>query len=274
MLVVVVFETGAVELVCTALRLDVDHGAAGQPLLGVETVGGHVHAVDRLQGRDHGRPADIPDVRIRRSVHIRHRGGGGRAVHTETQGSGWIASGEPSLALGPFHFKTGKGREQALVVASQGDGQVGEVCSGDLAPDIAALGLKWRELRVGGYGYRRLDSGQLQDGIHANRTIHADGDVRLRKIGKARHAHRDGICAGGNVGKTIQALFIRLRAASQVDLLIDDGHFGAASCPVRLVGDISDQRSVQHLGGARTGRENEQERQKRQGESKASRVGH
>jgi hypothetical protein len=36
MLVVMVFEEGAVKLVCAALELNIDCSAAGEPLLGVE----------------------------------------------------------------------------------------------------------------------------------------------------------------------------------------------------------------------------------------------
>src|SRR5262249_39962959 len=115
---------------------------------------------------------------------------------------------------------------------------------GDFATNVPALGLERRQLRVGADCYRRLHSGQLQNGVHSNRAIHTDGDVALRKIGKARHTHGDRVRAGGDVGKTVQTLFIRLRAASEVDLLINDGYFRASRRAVRLVGDIADQRSV------------------------------
>ncbi len=71
MLVAVVFKRRPVYLVGAALDLHVDGGAAGQALLGVETVGYDVHFLDRLQRRNVRHHVRQLDVRSAYSVDTR-----------------------------------------------------------------------------------------------------------------------------------------------------------------------------------------------------------
>ena len=51
----VVHPAGPMEIVCPGLNDDVDGGAAGQPLLGVESISDDIHRLNAFRGGDVGR---------------------------------------------------------------------------------------------------------------------------------------------------------------------------------------------------------------------------
>ena len=194
--------TPSLESVGPGFRLDVDDGAAGHALLGVEAVGHDVHAIDRLERRHDRRPADIPDVRVGRAVNVRGGRRSGGAVHTESDRPGGIAAAHPPGPHAAFRLESRKRLQQALVISGDRHGQILELPGLDLVANLAAVRLQLG--RLGPAVTVTVDSTPATFSTASRRTVlfchdHASG----RKSANPDLVNGHGIGARLQVGKTV-----------------------------------------------------------------------
>ena len=254
-LVGVVLERRAVQRVGPALDLRVDRRAAGQTLLGVEAVGDDVDRFERFERRNVGGDVRQPDVGRADAVDADVVRAAARAVDVEHQRARGIGRHRVRLRR---RREPGQHAEEVLVVAVHRHRQVDEVVGLQLGAHFGAVRLQ--QGRLAGDRHRFGELANLQLGIGAGRRIQGDRDVGTSQRPEARELDRHRVHAGLHRIEAVRAGGIRRGVARRARLLVVDGDGGARHGRARVVADVADERSIQHLraGRGRQGQEQQQ----------------
>jgi len=257
----VIFESRAVEGVGAGFNLDVNRGAAGEALFGVEGVGYDVDTLDGLEGGDVGNDVGEPYVGRRGTVDAGVVGTGTGAVDVELEGARGVGGDGVGVA---GRGETGDGDEEALVVAARGDGDVLELSCRNFGADFGAVRLQGSDGGFDGDGVANL--ADLEAGVLAGYIVDYDGNTLFALALEAIFREGEFVSAREESVKRIGSVLISSASAelSGVGVLKgepDAGHGGAGGVP-----DGSDQGAVENLGPGRSGTQQER------GKSKSSKT--
>ena len=241
-LVVVVLEKGAVKLVGAALELNIDCGAAGEPLLGVKAAGHDVDGLNRFERRNVGRDVREPGIGGGRAVDARVVDLIARAVYVERKRTRRVGLNRVNLRGGS---KAGKGLVELLVVATQRHGQVLELFLGDLGPHLRAVGLKQRRHALDGDGLG--DRAHLERHIDPRDVVERDRHVGLDELLEAGERNLERVASAPHRGKTEAPGVARHGGAGPVGFFMRDDHFRAGDGRSGRIRHVADDRAIENL---------------------------
>ena len=231
------------KIVRAALDLDVDGGSTREPLLGVEAARHDVDGLQRFERRDVRRHVRQPDVGGAHAVDPDVVGAAAGAVDVEHQRARRIGGHRVCLSR---RREAWQHAEQVLIVPVHRHRQVHQLPRLQLRAHLGAFGLQERTL--GRYRHRFAELTNLQRRVNARHVVQRHQDIRTGERPEPGELDGHRICARLHGWETVSAGGVGDDVARRAGLTMRNRDHRSRNRRTGLVGDVADERAVQHLG--------------------------